>query len=56
MKETDSNKQIRQIEFMRQHTLSPEQFKKLIEDKMARAKVYSQSVSRKRETVLQDYR
>ena len=55
MTETDS-KQIRQIEFMQQHTLSPEQLKTLIEEKMARARVYSQSV-RKRETVLQnDYR
>ena len=56
MTETDSKKQIRQIEFTQKHTLSPEQFKQLIEEKMARARVYSQSV-RKRETVLQnDYR
>ncbi len=56
MTETDSNKQLRQIEFIQKHTLSPEQFKKLIEEKMARAQVYSLSV-RKRETVLQqDYR
>lgn len=55
MTETDS-KQIIEVEFIQKHTLSPEQFKKLIEDKMARAKIYSQSV-RKRETVLQqDYR
>jgi hypothetical protein len=31
----------RQAEFTRQHTLSPEQFKKLFEDKMARARQYS---------------
>ena len=56
MIETVSNRQIKQIEFMRQHTLSPEQFKKLIEEKTVRARAYSQSV-RKRETVLQtDYR
>ena len=56
MTETDSKKNFKQIEFMQQHTLSPEQFKKLIEEKMARARVYSLSV-RKRETVLQkDYR
>jgi len=56
MIETDSKKQIKQIEFMQKHTLSPEELQKLIEDKMARAKVYSKSV-RKRETVLQnDYR
>lgn len=55
MIEQDSKKQ-REIEFTRQHTLSPEQFKKLIEGKIARAQVYSKSV-RKRETVLQqDYR
>jgi hypothetical protein len=56
MIETDSNKQFRQIKFTQQHTLSTEQLKKLIEEKMARARVYSQSV-RKREKVLQnDYR
>jgi hypothetical protein len=55
MTETDSKKR-REIEFTRQHTLSPEQFKKLIEEKMIRARVHSKSV-RKRETVLQkDYR
>jgi hypothetical protein len=31
----------RQAEFTRQHTLSPEQFKKLFEDKLARARQYS---------------
>ena len=56
MTETDSDKKKRQIEFTQQHTLSPEQFKKLIEEKIARARVYSQAVVRKRETVLQDYR
>ena len=50
MVEIDSKKQIKQIEFTQQYTLSPEQFKKLIEEKMARAQIYSQSV-RKRETV-----
>jgi hypothetical protein len=55
MTETASKKEFKQIEFMRQHTLSPEQFKQLIAEKMARARVYSQSV-KKRETVLTDYR
>jgi hypothetical protein len=56
MTETDSDKQFRQIEFTQRHTLSPEQFKKLIQEKIERARVYSLSV-RKRETVLQnDYR
>lgn len=31
----------RQAEFTRQHTLSPEQLKKLFEDKLARARQYS---------------
>jgi hypothetical protein len=30
----------RQAEFTRKHTLSPEQLKKLLEDKMARARQY----------------
>jgi hypothetical protein len=55
MTETDSKKKFRQIEFTQKHTLSPEQLKTLIQEKMARAKVYSQSV-RKRETVLQNHR
>jgi hypothetical protein len=50
MTETDSKKQVKQVEFTQKHTLSPEQFKQLIQEKMARAKVYSQSV-RKREVV-----
>jgi len=56
MTETDSKK-YKQIEFIKQHTLSPDQFKTLIEEKIERARLYSQSVGRKRETVLQqDYR
>ena len=56
-KMTDSSKQSKQVDLMQRYTLSPEQVKKLIEEKMDRARVYSQSVSRKRETVLQqDYR
>ena len=55
MTETDSKKEIRQIDYIEKHTLSPEQFKKLIEEKMARARIYSQSV-RKRETVLHNHR
>ena len=31
----------RQAEFTRQHTLGPEQLKKLLEDKIARARRYS---------------
>ena len=47
MTETDSKK-LKEAEFMRQHTISPADFKKLIADKMARAEAYSKAV-RKRE-------
>jgi tripartite-type tricarboxylate transporter receptor subunit TctC len=43
------DKTIREAEFTRQYTLSPEQFKKLLEDKIARAKEYYKAVSLKRE-------
>ena len=44
-------KKIREAEFTRQHTLSPEQLKKLLEGKMARAKRYYEAVSQKREVI-----
>jgi hypothetical protein len=44
-------KKIREAEFTRQHTLSPEQLKKLLEDKIARAKRYYEAVSQKREVI-----
>ena len=47
MTETDKKKQ-REVEFIQQHTLSKEDFRKMILAKMERAKLYSQSV-RKRE-------
>ena len=47
MIETDKKKQ-REVEFTLKHTLSKEDFRKMILAKMERAKVYSQSV-RKRE-------
>jgi len=50
MTETDIQKRIKEAEFTRQHTISPEQFKKLIEDKMARAKQYSNARCKKVET------
>ena len=50
MKETVSKKQ-KEAEFMRQHTLSDQDLRKLIAEKIDRARVYSQSV-RKREVVL----
>ncbi len=42
------NKQKRQVEFMAQHTLTRDQFQKLIEGKFARAYEYHQAL-RKRE-------
>jgi hypothetical protein len=42
------DRKIKEAEFTRQHTLSPEQFKKLLEDKMARAVQYYEA-DRKRE-------
>ena len=48
-----TDKKIREAEFTRQHTLSPEQFKKLLEDKMARASQYYNAASVKRETFKQ---
>ena len=47
MIEQDKKKQ-REAEFIRQHTLSKEDFRKMILAKMERAKMYSQAV-RKRE-------
>jgi hypothetical protein len=47
MIEQDKKKQ-REVEFTLKHTLSKEDFRKMILEKMERAKVYSQSV-RKRE-------
>jgi len=56
MTETDTKKQ-REAVFTKQHTISPEQFKKLIQEKTDRARIYSKAVIGKRETVLQnDYR
>ncbi len=47
MIETDKKKQ-REAEFIQKYTLSKEDFRKMILEKMERAKVYSQAV-RKRE-------
>ena len=44
-----TDKKVREAEFTRQHTLSPEQLKKLLEDKIARARQYYEAVSLKRE-------
>ena len=47
MKETDTKKQ-REAEFIQKYTLSNEDVRKMISEKIERAKVYSQAV-RKRE-------
>ena len=44
------DRKIREAEFTRQHTLSPEQLKKLFEGKIARAKQYYDARLVKRET------
>jgi hypothetical protein len=44
------DKKIKQEEFTRQHTLTPDQFKKLLEDKMERARRYFES-NKKREAL-----
>lgn len=55
MKETSKdNKQKRQIEFMQKHTLTKDDFQKMITEKFARARAYSEAL-RKRE-MLCEYR
>ena len=43
-----TERKIKQAEYTRQYTLSPEQLKKLLEDKLVRARQYYEAV-RKRE-------
>ena len=47
MTETDSKKQ-REAEFTQKHTMTPQDFKRMIAEKMERARAYSKAV-RKRE-------
>ncbi len=44
MKETDLKDKVKQEEFMKQHTLSQDEFLKLVKEKAERAKFYSLSV------------
>ncbi len=53
MKETDSKK-IKELEFMRQHTLSPAEFKRMIAEKMERARAYAKAQDGKREALLEN--
>ena len=50
MTETES-KQIKQLEFMQRHTLTPQDFKRMIAEKMERAKAYSQAVQKRERQV-----
>ena len=45
-----TDKKIKQEEFIRQHTLTPDQFKKLLEDKMERARQHFEA-NKKRESL-----
>jgi hypothetical protein len=45
-----TDKKIKQEEFIRQHTLTPDQLKKLLEDKMERARQYFEA-NKKREAI-----
>jgi hypothetical protein len=45
------DRKIKEAEFTRQHTLSPEQLKKLFEGKIARAKQYQSASIVKREVI-----
>ena len=44
----------KQAEFTRQHTISPAQFKRLIAEKMERARAYSKVVENKRESLAEN--
>jgi len=46
----DSKKK-REEEFMRQHTMTPQDFKRMIAEKMERARAYSRALEGKRETL-----
>ncbi len=52
MKETvEDNKQKRQLEFTLKHTLTKEDFRKMIEQKFARAEAYSMAVEKREKPV-----
>jgi len=50
MNQTDTKKQ-KQAEFTRQHTISPADLKKMIAEKMERARMYSKALEKKREVL-----
>jgi excinuclease UvrABC helicase subunit UvrB len=44
----------KQAEFTRQHTITPAQFKRMIAEKMERARVYSKLVENKRKSLAEN--
>jgi excinuclease UvrABC helicase subunit UvrB len=50
MTETDS-KQVRQAEFMRKHTLTDEDLRKMIQEKLERAKAYHKAKAKRERQV-----
>jgi hypothetical protein len=50
---TDSKKQ-KDAEFLRQHTLTPQDFKRMIAEKMERARAYSSVINRKNATLTEN--
>ena len=52
MEEMDSKKK-REAEFLRQHTMTPQDFKRMIAEKMERARAYSNALERKQETLIE---
>ena len=53
MIENNSNNQ-KQTEFMQQHSLTKQDLRKLIAEKLERARAYSLAVQKKREGLLED--
>lgn len=53
MIETDRKKQ-QEAEFMQQHTITPQDFKKMIAEKMERAKIYSLASIRQQEILVKN--
>ena len=50
MEKTDSKKK-QEAEFTQKHTITPQEFKRMIAEKMERARAYSRALEGKRETL-----
>ena len=56
MRETgQDNKQKRQTEFTEKHTLTREDLQKLIDEKFARARLYSEAYQKREDLLLEDH-